>query len=41
MGRVSHMAHKDKTLYALKIFACKSGAKTYLERLNIEKIKSY
>jgi len=41
MGCASRMAHKDKTLYALKIIACKSGAKTYLERLNTEKIKSY
>jgi len=41
MGRASQMAHKDKTLYALKIFGWKSGAKTYLERLNIEKVKSY
>jgi hypothetical protein len=41
MERSSHMAHKVKTLYALKIFACKYGDETYLERLNIEKIKPY
>jgi len=39
MGRASNVLHKDKTIYALNIFVCKSGAKTYLEGNNIEKVK--
>jgi len=39
MGRASNVLHKDKTLHALNIFVCKSDAKTYLEQLNIEKVK--
>jgi len=39
MGRASNVLHNNKTINALNIFVCKSGAKAYFERLNIEKVK--